>query len=147
MNHLHVACPHCTAVNRIPAERLVAHPKCGKCGEQLFLGKPMELSQSSFQKHLLKNDIPILVDFWAPWCGPCKMMGPAFAEAATQLEPRMRLGKVNTEVEQNLGAQLNIRSIPTLVLFMDGVEKSRQSGAMNSAGIIQWANGQLQEKV
>jgi len=143
MSHLHVVCPHCTAVNRIPAERLVAHPKCGKCGQQLFTGKPVELSQSTFQKHLQKNDIPLLIDFWAPWCGPCKMMGPAFAEAATQLEPRIRLAKVNTEVEQHLGAQLNIRSIPTMVLFQNGVEKVRQSGAMNSSGIMQWVNNQL----
>ncbi|MCD6580658.1 MAG: thioredoxin TrxC [Desulfuromusa sp.] len=143
MSYLHVVCPHCTAVNRIPAERLTAHPKCGKCSQQLFTGKPVELSQSTFQKHLQKNDIPLLIDFWAPWCGPCKMMGPAFAEAAMQLEPRMRLAKVNTEVEQNLGAQLNIRSIPTMVLFQHGVEKARQSGAMNSAGIIQWVNSQL----
>ncbi len=143
MSHLHVVCPYCNAVNRIPVERLVAHPKCGKCGQVLFFGKPVDLTQSSFQKHLQKNDIPLLVDFWAPWCGPCKMMSPAFAEAATQLEPRMRLGKVNTEVEQNLGAQLNIRSIPTIVLFQNGVETSRQSGAMNSAGIIQWVNSQL----
>lgn len=143
MSHLHVVCPYCNAVNRIPAARLVAQPKCGKCGQLLFSGKPVELTQSSFQKHLQKNDIPLLVDFWAPWCGPCKMMSPAFAEAATQLEPRMRLGKVNTEVEQNLGSQLNIRSIPTLVLFQNGVETSCQSGAMNSAGIIQWVNSQL----
>ena len=143
MSHLHVVCPHCSTMNRIPAERLTAHPKCGKCGQQLFTGKPVELSKSSFQKHLQKNDIPLLVDFWAPWCGPCKMMSPAFAEAAMQLEPRMRLGKVNTEVEQKLGAQLNIRSIPTMILFMNGVEKVRQSGAMNSAGIIQWVNRQL----
>ena len=143
MSHLHVVCPHCTAVNRIPAERLNAHPKCGKCGQQLFSGRPTELSQPSFQKYLQKNDIPLLIDFWAPWCGPCKMMGPAFAEAAMQLEPRVRLAKVNTEIEQTLGAQLNIRSIPTMVLFLNGVEKARQSGAMNSAGIIQWVNSQL----
>ncbi|MDX2480797.1 MAG: thioredoxin TrxC [Desulfuromusa sp.] len=142
MNSLHVVCPHCTAVNRIPEERLAAQPKCGKCGQPLFSGRPIDLSQSNFQKHLHKNDIPLLIDFWAPWCGPCKMMGPAFAEAAMQLEPRMRLGKVNTEVEQNLGAQLNIRSIPTMVLFLNGVEKARQSGAMNSAGIIQWVKSQ-----
>ncbi len=140
---LHVVCPHCVAVNRIPEERLVARPRCGKCGERLFSGKPVELSQATFQKHLQKNEIPLLVDFWAPWCGPCKMMGPAFAEAAAQLEPRLRLAKVNTEIEQTLGAQLNIRSIPTMILFHNGVEKVRQAGAMNSAGIIQWVNSQL----
>jgi len=143
MNNLQIVCPQCGAVNRVPENRLVAHPKCGKCGQLLFSGKPLELSQSTFQRHLQKNDIPLLVDFWAPWCGPCKMMGPAFAEAATQLEPRVRLAKVNTEMEQNLGAQLNIRSIPTMVLFVNGVEKGRQSGAMNSAGIVQWVGSQL----
>ena len=143
MNNLQIVCPQCGAINRVPETRLIAHPKCGKCGQQLFSGKPIELSQASFQRHLQKNDIPILVDFWAPWCAPCKMMGPAFAEAAAQLEPRLRLAKVNTEQEQNLGAQLNIRSIPTMVLFLNGREKARQSGAMNSGGIIQWVNSQL----
>lgn len=143
MNNLQIVCPQCGAINRVPESRLVAHPKCGKCAQQLFSGRPIELSQSSFQRHLQKNDIPLLVDFWAPWCAPCKMMGPAFAEAAMQLEPRLRLAKVNTEVERNLGAQLNIRSIPTMVLFLNGVEKGRQSGAINSAGIIQWVNSQL----
>lgn len=143
MNNLQIVCPQCGAINRVPESRLIAHPKCGKCGHQLFSEKPIELSQASFQRHLQKNDVPLLVDFWAPWCGPCKMMGSAFAEAAAQLEPRIRLAKVNAEVEQNLGAQLNIRSIPTMVLFVNGREKSRQSGAMNSAGIIQWVNSQL----
>ncbi|MCK5914180.1 MAG: thioredoxin TrxC [Desulfuromusa sp.] len=143
MNSLQIVCPHCRAINRVPENRLGAHPKCGKCGQQLFAGRPIELSQSNFQRHLQKNDIPLLIDFWAPWCGPCKMMSPAFAEAATLLEPRLRLAKVNTEVEQQLGAQLNIRSIPTMVLFVNGAEKGRQSGAMNSAGIIQWVNAQL----
>ncbi len=143
MNSLQIVCPQCGAINRVPEDRLVAHPKCGKCHQLLFTGHPLELSQASFQRHLQKDNIPLLVDFWAPWCGPCKMMGPAFAEAAAMLEPRLRLAKVNTEIEKNLGAQLNIRSIPTLVLFVNGVEKGRQSGAMNSAAIIQWVNGQL----
>lgn len=143
MKNLQIVCPHCDSINRVPDDRLVAQPKCGKCHQLLFTGHPIELSQGTFSRHLQKNDIPLLVDFWAPWCGPCQMMGPAFAEAATLLEPRMRLAKVNTEAEQMLGGQLNIRSIPTMVLFQNGREVARQSGAMNSAAIIQWVNGQL----
>ncbi len=143
MENIQIVCPQCGTINRVPDNRLVAHPKCGKCHQLLFFGQPVELTAAIFSKYLQKNDLPLLVDFWAPWCGPCKMMGSAFAEAATLLEPRMRLAKVNTEIEQNLGAQLNIRSIPTMVLFQNGVEKARQSGAMNSAGIIQWVNSQL----
>ncbi len=143
MKNLQIVCPQCHSINRVPENRLVAHPKCGKCHQLLFGGHPVELTQGDFQRHLQKNDIPLLVDFWAPWCGPCQMMGPAFAEAATLLEPHVRLAKVNTEAEPQLGAQLNIRSIPTLVLFVGGREKARQSGAMNSAAIIQWVNSQL----
>ena len=136
---LHIVCPHCRAVNRVPSERLAAAPNCGKCHQPLFEGKPLELNEADFQQHLTNNDIPMLVDFWAPWCGPCKMMAPHFAQAASQLEPQARLVKVNTDEEQAFGARYGIRSIPTLMLFRGGKEVARQAGAMNSAGIVQWA--------
>lgn len=136
---LHIVCPHCEAVNRIPSVRLGEAPKCGKCHQPLFTGQPVELSATTFQAHVARNDIPVLVDFWAPWCGPCKMMAPQFVQAASQLEPDMRLAKIDTEAEQALGAQFDIRSIPTLVLFRGGREVARQAGAMRSAQIVQWA--------
>ena len=140
---LHVVCPYCEAVNRIPSTKLAAGPKCGKCHEPLFSAHPVELGGSRFDKHISQNDIPVLVDFWAPWCGPCKMMAPFFLQAAGELEPQMRLVKVNTEAEQELGARFNIRSIPTLALFRNGREVARQAGAMGAADIVRWAKAQL----
>ena len=137
--HLHIVCAHCDAVNRIPGDRLQQSPRCGKCKQPLFSAKPVELDTSRFDRHLGRSDIPLLVDFWAPWCGPCKMMAPWFEAAAQQLEPGIRLVKINTEIEQQLGARYAIRSIPTLALFHHGRELARQAGAMRAADIVHWA--------
>ena len=140
---LHIVCPHCDGVNRLPAAKLGEQPVCGKCKQPLFDAHPAELGGSNFALHISRNDIPVLVDFWAPWCGPCKMMAPAFVQAAKQLEPGMRLAKLNTEEAREIGARYNIRSIPTLALFAGGKELARQAGAMDTAGIVGWARSKV----
>ena len=140
---LHVVCPHCDAVNRIPQARLHDAPTCGKCDNPVFTGKPLEVDSARFERHLVRNDIPLLVDFWAEWCGPCKMMAPAYAQAAARLEPDVRLLKVDTERAQDLAARFAIRSIPTLALFRGGREIARQAGAMDAGRIEAWVRQHL----
>jgi thioredoxin 2 len=136
---LHVVCPHCEKINRIPATRLGETPRCGHCRQALFTGEPLELTTASFRRQIEHSELPILVDFWAPWCGPCQMMAPQYSAAAAELEPGMRLAKVNTDAETTLASQFQIRSIPTLALFRGGREVARQSGALSKADIIRWA--------
>ena len=140
---LQIACPHCHALNRVPGERLGDAPNCGRCGKALFAGQPVRLDSGSFDLHAARSDLPLLVDFWAPWCGPCRVMAPHFEAAATQLEPAMRLGKIDTQASPELGARFNIRGIPTLVLYEGGREAARMSGAIPSAEIVRWARAQL----
>ena len=137
-----VVCPNCHAANRVPAARLADSGTCGKCKAPLFAGQPVELDAANFDRHVGRSDIPVVVDFWAPWCGPCRSMAPAFAQAATQLEPEFRLAKVNTEDEQALATRFGIRSIPTLALFRNGREVARQAGAMDLASLVRWVRNQ-----
>ena len=140
---LHVVCPHCHTTNRVAPADLSATPDCGKCHRPLFDGHPVALDEAAFEKHIARSQLPVLVDFWAPWCGPCRMMAPQFEAAAKQLEPHVRLAKVNTEEAQALGARLNIRSIPTLALYVNGREVARQPGAMGAADIVRWTRSHL----
>ncbi|MGE5384732.1 MAG: thioredoxin TrxC [Betaproteobacteria bacterium] len=137
-DQLHIVCPHCDAINRLATERLTDHPVCGQCKQPLFTGHPLELAAANFDRHIGRSDLPVVVDFWAPWCGPCRAMAPAFAQAAAQLEPRARLVKVNTESEPALAERFAIRSIPTLAIFRQGREIARQAGAVDVSTLLRW---------
>ena len=140
---LHVVCPHCAATNRLPGQKLGEAPACGQCHKSLFDGHPSDVRADAFQRHIQRNDIPVLVDFWAPWCGPCRMMAPQFTQAASLLEPSVRLLKVNTENEKMLASQFGIRSIPTLKLFYRGKEIANQAGAMNANDLVRWVQSAI----
>jgi thioredoxin 2 len=142
-NSIHAVCPACQAVNRVPAQRSDKECNCGKCHRPLFGAEPLSLKQAGFTAQITKSDVPVVVDFWAPWCGPCKAMAPAFAQASARIGGRAQFIKVNTDEEQALGAQYGIRSIPTLAIFKSGKEIARVSGAMQASALEQWVAGYI----
>ena len=140
---LNVVCPHCNAVNRVPSARLGDAPTCGKCKRPLFEGHPTALNDQTFDRHLTRSDLPLVVDFWAPWCGPCKMMAPAYEQAAERIEPRARLAKVDTEQNPALAQRYGIRSIPTMAVFKGGRQVASHPDARGGAQLVQWIEAKL----
>ena len=137
-----ICCPECSATNNVPTNRLGDGPKCGKCKQALFQGNTVNLTSANYQNMINRNDIPVLIDCWATWCGPCQQFAPIFEQAATQFEPNLRLAKLDTEAEQAIAGQLQIRSIPTLILFKQGKEIARISGALPLGQLKQWLTQQ-----
>lgn len=138
MDPLHIVCPHCHKTNRVAQAAMGSAPHCGSCHQALFTGEPVQLDADSFAKHVGRSHIPVVVDFWAPWCGPCRMMAPAFAQAAQQLSPQVRLAKLDTEAHPQAAAPYGIRSIPTMIVFDGGKEVARISGALPAGEIVRW---------
>jgi len=139
----HIVCPHCNGTNRLPSQKLTQDAKCGRCKKPLFDTTPIALSTENISQHLEKNDIPVIIDFWAPWCGPCKIMGPNFEQAARSFKTKVRFAKVNTEDQNSLGTHFNIQSIPTLILFKNAKEIDRVSGALDTNSLIDWINSKF----
>lgn len=139
---MHYTCPHCSAINRLPQSNFT-QGKCGQCKQALFTGAPVNLTSASFSRFLQKNDLPVIVDFWAGWCGPCQMMAPVFQQLAGQMQTMARFAKVDTEANQNLAASHNIRSLPSLVIYHQGKEIERLAGALPAAQLQQWLERHL----
>ncbi len=139
---MELACPHCLALNRVPDERLADAPKCGQCGALLLPGKPVDLNASNFDRFIARAGLPVLVDFWADWCGPCKMMGPIFQQVAAEMGTRVRFAKVDTEANSQVSMRHHIKGIPSLILFRNGDEVARTSGAMEAHALKRWLASQ-----
>ncbi len=138
MSGTHLVCPHCSGINRVPTDRIGENPSCGKCHKPILDGNPVNLGSQNFERFISRNDLPVVVDFWAAWCGPCKMMAPVFSQAASKMATQIRFAKVDTEQAQDIAARYGIRSIPTMIVFRNGQEIDRVSGALDQTALTRW---------